>query len=80
MKKIVNESLSEFLNEIAYEKTKKAKKVVQTKIQRANEAIAALKKQLADIKKPGGAKSTLEKNTKIKEIEEKIKKWEAKKK
>ena len=54
-------------------------KVVQSKGEKAAEAIAALKKQIADVKKPGGAKTTIEKRKKVEELEAKIKAWEAKK-
>jgi len=88
MKKLVSESLTEFrqINEEkvkAKRKTKAGTKVTldQSKNEKANQAIAALKKQLADAKKPGGMKLTgIQKNAKIKEIEDKIKAWEAKKK
>jgi hypothetical protein len=80
MKKIVSESLNEFMTEAQHGRTSKAKTVVQNKSQKAVEAIASLKKQLSDAKKPGQFKTTVEKNAKIKELGEKIKKWEAKKK
>lgn len=74
MKKLVSESLQEFMD------MNEAKKVVkQTPEQKAKEAIAALKQQLADVKKPGKMKDTkVQKDAKIKELEGKIAKWEAK--
>lgn len=72
MKKLVPESLNEFMNE--------GKKVIkQTSDEKAKEAIASLKKQLADVKKPGKMKDTkTQKDAKIKELEDKIAKWESK--
>jgi len=86
MKKFVNESLSDFLNEEkakSVRKTKAGRKIVldQSTNEKAKQAIAALKKQLADAKKPGGTgmKDTKAgQDIKIKEIQDKIAKWEAK--
>ena len=69
MKKFVAESLPMF--EEAVEQSKKEK---------ADQAITGLKKQLADAKKKGAFKTTVEKNAKIKDLEGKIAKWEEKKK
>lgn len=80
MKKIVNESLAEFLAEDAHGRTGKAKKMAQNPNQKADLAIKALKDQLKKAKDPGQHASTIQKNAKIKELEEKIAKWEAKKK
>ena len=84
MKKFVNESLSDFLNEEkakSVRKTKAGRKIVldQSTNEKAKQAIAALKKQLADAKKPGGMRdSKMVKDAKVKEIQDKIAKWEAK--
>ncbi|HUW44231.1 MAG TPA: hypothetical protein VMW50_00395 [Dehalococcoidia bacterium] len=62
-------------------KTKAGHKVVldQSTDEKAKQAIVALKKQLADAKKAGGMRdSGAQKKAKIKEIEDKIAKWEAK--
>lgn len=88
MKKFVMESLSEFIamNEDKVKSTRKIKaghKVVldQSTVEKANQAIEALKKQLADAKKAGKMKdTTVGKNAKVKELEDKIAKWEEKKK
>jgi len=86
MKKLVAESLAESiklfekakLEKIPQPKSGKPKKVDQSGDAKAKEAITGLKKQLADAKKTGAFKTTIEKNAKIKELEGKIKKWEAK--
>jgi len=81
MKKIVSESLNEYMNEVQHGRTSKAKKVVQNKTQKADEAIAGLKKQLADAKKPSGTRtSSVADKAKIEDIKKKIAAWEAKKK
>jgi len=88
MKKLVTESLQEFiqLNEEKVKskrKTKAGEKVVmdQSAVEKADQAIKALKKQLADAKKAGGMRdSKAGKDAKVKEIEGKIAKWEEKKK
>ena len=81
MKKIVSESLNEFINEVQHGRTSKAKKVIQNKTQKADEAIAGLKAQLADMKKGGRMKdASVQDKKKVEEIKEKIAKWEAKKK
>ena len=79
MKKFVSESLQEF-NEAAAGKSGKAKKVKQNPNQKADDAIAGLKAQLADAKKPGNIPTKIQKDAKIKELTDKIAKWEAKKK
>jgi len=94
MKKLVTERLQEFLalNEEKYKKVRKQKATAkqpakttavmdQSAVEKANQAIKALKTQLADAKKAGGMKDTsVQKKAKIKEIEDKIAKWEEKKK
>jgi hypothetical protein len=86
MAKLVCESIELFEAKQSNEKKLNRKlakeggdKVVQSKGDKAAEAIAALKKQIADVKKPGGAKTTIEKRKKVEELEAKIKAWEAKK-
>jgi len=84
MKKFVSENLNEFLNEEKVKssrKTKAGRKTVldQSSNEKAKQSIAALKKQLADAKKPGKMRDTgAQKKANIKEIEDKIAKWEAK--
>jgi len=78
MKKFVSESLQEFRS-IVEGKSSKPKKVVQSKEDKAKEAIKALKKQLADIEKPGKLKGTkIQRDADIREIKGKIAKWEKK--
>ena len=80
--KLVSESLQEFRSSVNEEKVNEAKEksttVVQSSDEKAKQAIASLKKELAAVKKPGGAKTMIEKKAKIKELEDKIAKWEAK--
>jgi hypothetical protein len=94
MRKLVFESLDELFENkkedkssmanVSKEKEKmeksKASKVSQDKKAKAQQAIDALKKQIAAAKKPGAFKSTVEKNAKIKELEDKVKVWEKKSK
>ena len=91
MKKFVHESLNEFLSEATVKKTRKQKgsfgKPAKTTVvydestkEKADQAIKALKVQLADAKKPGAGKSKADKDANIKAIQDKIDKWEAKKK
>jgi hypothetical protein len=85
---LVTESLYEFIllkeeKVKSKRKTKAGEKVVmdQSAVEKADQAIKALKKQLADAKKPGGMRdSKAGKDAKVKEIEDKIAKWEEKKK
>lgn len=75
MKKFVSESLNEFRDSLNENK----KIVKQSKEEKYKEAIASLKKQLADAKKPSRMKvSKLQHDAKVKEIEDKIKVWEDK--
>lgn len=90
MKKLVPESLNEYLNEETVKKAKKqkatAKQPAKTTVvydqstnEKAKQAIAGLKVQLKDAKKPGALRgSKAEQEAKVKGIEEKIAKWEAK--
>ena len=59
------------------EKSKELK-FEQNKIEKAKQAINALKKELTKAKKPGAFKTLTAKNAKIKELENKIKAWEKK--
>lgn len=59
------------------EKTK-AVKITQNKKEKAMQAIAALKKEIQEVKKPGTFKLASDKNVKIKELNDKIKTWEDK--
>jgi hypothetical protein len=90
MKRLVPESLDQFINEAKdWEAAKdqrkiekkglKPKKLDQSAEEKATQAISALKKELADAKKPGAFKTNAQKEAKIKELEAKIAKWEAKK-
>ena len=86
------ESLNELLNEATVKKATKRKATAkqpakntvvydESTDEKANNAIAALKKQLADAKKPGPMRGTsAQKKADIAAIEDKIAKWEAKKK
>ena len=85
MKKLVCESIEEVFEAAKQSNAKKLAKKLEkdggevVKTDKVAEAIAALKKQIADVKKPGGAKTTIEKRKKVEELEAKIKAWEAKK-
>ena len=57
----------------------KVTKPAETKESKAEQAIAALKDQIAKAKKPGAFKTTKEKTAKIAELEAKVKAWEKKK-
>ena len=81
MKNLVPQSLNEAMatsKKLNRKLKKEGGDVVKT--DKAAEAIAALKKQIADVKKPGGAKTTIEKRAKVAELEAKIKAWQSKKK
>jgi hypothetical protein len=69
MRKLVPESLEESVQ------VNEAKKIKSKS--NPEDAVKGLKDQLAKAKKPGAFKTTIEKNAKIKELEEKIKKFEA---
>lgn len=72
MKKLVTESLQDYLNEAKVT-------VKETPKQKAQNAIKKLKADLADLKKPGSlGDSKMSNDAKIKDVQEKIKKWEAK--
>lgn len=85
MKKLVTETLHEYLNE---EKVKKARRqkatakqpakttavLDQSTVEKADQALKGLKADLKKEDKPGGDKA------KIRDIKDKIAKWEAKKK
>ena len=60
------------------EKTKATKLKKEPKEDKYNQAIKALKDDLAKAKKPGAFKTTLLKNAKIKELQGKIDAWEKK--
>ena len=60
------------------EKTKAIKLKDQSKAEKAKQAIAALKSELAKAKKPGAYKTLSQKKAKVEEIEQKIKSWEKK--
>jgi excinuclease UvrABC helicase subunit UvrB len=84
MTNLVPESINEA---VAAKNTKKldkkltkegGEKVEQSSNDKCKNAIAALRKQIADVKKPGGANTTIEKRKKVQELEAKIAKWEAK--
>jgi len=86
MKRIVPESLNEFLNEEKVKKSRKTKAgatktLDQSTDEKANQAIAGLKADLASAKK-GFKMSTAsaQDKLKVKNIEDRIAKWEAKKK
>ena len=69
------------MTEAQHGRTSKAKKVVQNKTQKADEAIAGLKAQLADMKKGGKMKdASVQDKKRVEEIKGKIAAWEAKKK
>jgi hypothetical protein len=78
MEKIVAESLNEFKSVNEERKHGKPKKVDQTKNEKYKEAITGLKTELAKAKKPGSYRTLIQKKAKIKEIEEKIAKYEVK--
>ena len=81
MKKIVTESLQEFMkvNEVKLDiGSSEAKEVKKGSDYKYKEAIKGLKEELAKAKKTGAFKTTIEKNAKIKELEAKIKKFEEK--
>ena len=89
MRKLVCESLEEVF-EAKTPKTPAEKQVKRVKRQggevkdmskneKIDQAISALKKQLADANKPGAFKSTVEKRAKIKQLEDKISAWKEKK-
>ena len=84
MKNLVPESINEAVAEKKAEKLKKklakegGNKVEQSSNEKCKNAIAALRKQIADVKKPGGSNTTIEKRKKVEELEAKIAKWEAK--
>lgn len=86
MKKFVSESLNEFLNEEKVKskrKTKAGQKVVldQSTDEKANQAIKGLKDELAKVKKGTTMKTaSAQDKAKIKSLEDRIAKWEAKKK
>jgi hypothetical protein len=60
-----------------YEKSD-AHKSDEDKKSKAAQAIKGLEDQLAKAKKPGAFKTTTEKNTKVKELEDKIAAWKKK--
>jgi len=85
--KLVAESLNQLLIEKDTENVNKTKekfeksdvkKLPEDKKGKAQQAIAALNKQLENAKKPGAHKTTAEKNAKIREIEGKIAAWKKK--
>jgi len=86
MKKFVSESLNEFLNEATVKskrKTKAGQKVVldQSTDEKANQAIKGLKDELAKIKKGTTMRTaSAQDKAKVKSLEDRIAKWEAKKK
>jgi len=83
MTKLVPESINEAKAEKKLNRKLKKEggaKVAESPNEKADNAIASLKKQMADAKKPGGSGTTIEKRAKVKELEAKIKAWEAKKK
>lgn len=86
MAKLVCESIEEVFEAAKEKNVKKLNRKLgkqggtTEKTDKVAEAIASLRKQIADVKKPGGANSTIEKRAKVAELEAKIAKWEAKKK
>lgn len=86
MKNLVPESINEAVAAKNAKKLDKkltkegGEKVPQSPNEKADNAIAALRKQIKDAEKPGGSGSTIEKRAKVKELQAKIKAWEAKKK
>jgi len=87
MKNLVFESLDELLEskklvdvKATHEKIEKssAEKQRETKKLKVERAVETLKNEIIKAKKPGAFKTTLQKNAKIKELEEKIKVWKRK--
>lgn len=86
MKKLVFESLDELFEAKDPEAAKvqkkleqpKATKAEQTKREKIEQAIKGLEAELKQAKKPGQFKSTMDKNAKIKLLQDKIAAWKKK--